>query len=152
MDCSKYGLDVCLPHWTAGNSICNNDFQVRFGIDNGDTGVILAQTAGLQTGTVPYAVGEATGPFNGSCTQRPDLAPSSCALWIGKTDWATCLVHKVRPGGFGCACALDPARPTAAAHCAGRGVARLRARAAGGPSGLLLSPGGLGRGLWVHLV
>ena len=101
MDCSKYGLDVCLPHWQT-QSICNNDFQVRFGIDNGDTGVILAQTAGLQTGTVPYAVGEGTGPFNGSCTQRPDLAPSSCALWIGKTDWATCLVHEVRPGGFGC--------------------------------------------------
>ena len=29
MDCSKFGLDVCLPHWTAGNFIRNQDFQVR---------------------------------------------------------------------------------------------------------------------------
>ena len=30
MDCSKYGLDVCLPHWTAGNSICKMVMLSRF--------------------------------------------------------------------------------------------------------------------------
>ena len=64
--------------------------------------MILAQTAGLQTGTVPYAVGEGIGSFNGSCFQRPDLDPHNCELWIEKTHWATCLPHEVRPGGFGC--------------------------------------------------
>ena len=64
--------------------------------------MILAQTAGLQTGTVPYAVTEGIGAFNGSCFQRPDLDPRSCGLWIEKTHWATCLPHEVRPGGFGC--------------------------------------------------
>ena len=39
----------------------------------GDTGMILAQTAGLQISTVPYAVTEGISAFNGSCFQRPDL-------------------------------------------------------------------------------
>ena len=56
MDCSKYGLAVCSKHWQT-KGILNNDFQTRFGLDN-DPAMVLAQTAGLQTGTIPYLVHE----------------------------------------------------------------------------------------------
>ena len=69
MNCRKYGLSACLPHWSTA-TILNNDYQARFsvgcakpgqavdGSDCTDPDVILAQSAGLQTGTVPYAVME----------------------------------------------------------------------------------------------
>lgn len=109
MNCKKYGLNECLPHWSNGNSIMNNDYQARFsvgcaapgrvrdGTDCTDTNVILAQTSGLQTGTIPYAVSEGTSSFNGTCSQRPDLGKADCDHWIAKTHLALALPHEVRP-------------------------------------------------------
>lgn len=107
----KYGLDVCLSHWSNGNAIMNNDFQSRFevgcakpsvAVDDAssctDTNQILAQTSGLQTGTIPYAVSEGINSFNGTCYQRPDLNKQDCNQWIAKTHVALALPHEVRPG------------------------------------------------------
>ena len=71
-DCSKYPRSVCIPHWMNGNQIWSMDYQDRFGL-NGDTAMILAQSVGLQTGTVPYAVGESINCWNNTCDSRPDL-------------------------------------------------------------------------------
>ena len=108
MDCTKYGLEVCAKHWQ-GRSILNNDFQTRFGLDN-DPSMVLAQTAGLQTGTIPYLVHEGVGSFNNTCYQRPDLNSKNisnpspyCNLWITKSYWASVIVHEVRPSPVGCA-------------------------------------------------
>ena len=74
--------------------------------------MVLAQTAGLQTGTIPYIVPDGQPQsFNNTCNQRPDLSSSNtthdprslCNLWIVKTHFAVTLVHEVRPmGGTGC--------------------------------------------------
>ena len=107
MDCSKYGLAVCSKHWQT-KGILNNDFQTRFGLDN-DPAMVLAQTAGLQTGTIPYLVHEGVGSFNSTCYQRPDLTSKNasnpspyCNLWIVKSYWASVIVHEVRPSPVGC--------------------------------------------------
>lgn len=108
----EYGLDICLPHWSNGNTIMNNDFQSRFEVgcatpglardDDAssctDTNQILAQSSGLQTGTIPYAVSEGVNSFNGTCYQRPDLNKTDCDQWIAKTHVALALPHEVRPG------------------------------------------------------
>ena len=111
MDCSKYPLSECLQHWQCGpacRAIRNHDFIARFSLDK-DPSMVLAQTAGLQTGTVPYLVNEGQTSYNNSCFERPDLsshnvsAPSPfCNGWIVKTYWAVALVHELRPSPIGC--------------------------------------------------
>ena len=82
--------------------LCEQDVQTRNQIgcdDHGmcnDTGFILAQTSGEQTGTVPIAIG--SGLRGPNCTQRPDLASGdSCLQWLYRTHYATTIVHEVRP-------------------------------------------------------
>ena len=82
--------------------LCEQDVQTRnlIGCDEhgscNDTGFILAQTSGEQTGTVPIAIG--SGLRGPNCTQRPDLpAGDMCLQWLYRTHYATTIVHEVRP-------------------------------------------------------
>ena len=88
--------------------------------------MVLAQTAGLQTGTIPYIAADAgVSSYNQTCNQRPDLSvknasdpndPKSglCNLWIQKTHFAVTVVHEVRPGVAGCGTQDGPDNLT---HC-----------------------------------
>ena len=89
-------------------AIRNSDFQTRFqlgcdatGEHCTDTNMVLAQSAGLQSGTIPFVVGEGCTPI-GKCVSRSDLSAIDCGRWIRKTHYAMALVHEVRPSCYQC--------------------------------------------------
>ena len=85
------------------------DEQTRFGLgcdDSGrqcnDTGIILAQTTGLQAGSIGVGISSGlqtcTDPSCAApCRSRPDLNETQCMAWLWKTHVSTCLPHEVRP-------------------------------------------------------
>lgn len=88
--------------WRFSNGLQKDDVQTRnrVGCDAhgrcNDTGFILAQTSGEQSGTIPVAID--SGLLGPDCTDRPDLAVGDqCLQWLKRTHYATTIPHEVRP-------------------------------------------------------
>jgi hypothetical protein len=92
--------------WHMLDGLEEDDCQTRngFGCDNkgqhcNDTSLILAQTTGMQAGTVGIAIGSGYTGSDG-CRSRPDLRGKDCAAWLIRTVFATAIPHEVRPSGW----------------------------------------------------
>ena len=102
--------------WRDQGGLQEEDVQTRnqlgcddHGLHCNDTAFILAQTVGLQTGTVPVAI--SSGLRGPNCTQRPDLHGVNCTAWLLKSHYATAIPHEVRPEGYSWDVATIPPSP-----------------------------------------
>lgn len=103
--------------WRDDATQAEQDVQTRnligcddHGLRCNDTSFILAQSTGLQSGTI--SVGISSGLRGPRCASRPDLNKSCCQDWLLKTHYATTIPHEMRPmGHFWNSNTIIPASP-----------------------------------------